>query len=164
MTGFVFSKNSLYDNAIVQTAKPSSSASFSAWRHFVPFDYVAGTNSGNLLVCVSITGNFTNDYNNSSDPTWGSGIEFYPMITLVKNQQTDGALDSSIRSWSDGRKINISPGFTQGSGYQLPPPQTMFMDVFTGLPRDTDLYIHIVARSYGYNTPIIGRTLFTMPV
>lgn len=164
MTGFVFSKNSLYDSSLVQTAKPSSSTAFSDWRHFKPFDYKAGTDSGNLLVVLSITGDFTKDYDDSSNPTWGSVISFYPMITEVQTPQTDGDLPSDTRKWSDGRAMNISTGFTQGSGFQLPPPQMMFMDVFTGLPTDRDLYIHLVARSYGYNTPIIGRTLFTMPV
>ena len=164
MSGFIFSKNAISDDFSVQTQKPSTSTSFSEWRHFASFDTVINLNVSNLLVMLSIIGNFTKNYNDSSNPTWGSGIEFYPMITDSRTPQFDGKIPDSIKTWTDGRTCNISAGFTQGSGFQLPPPQMMFMDVLNGLPTGVDLYVHLVARSYGYNTPIIGRTLFTMPV
>jgi hypothetical protein len=164
MSGFVFSKSDITDTTPVSTAAPSGSTAFSAWRHFEPFDGALDTSSGRLLVVTTVVGGFTKNINAYTDPTWGSSIEFCPIITDARFSQVDGALPSGVRSWSTGRTLNISTGFTQGGGFQMPPPQNTFADVFTGLPVDTDLYVHIYARSRAYNTSIIERNLFTMPV
>lgn len=164
MTGFIFSKNSYTDTSSVRTTAPGSSTSFSSWRHFSPFPITISSSSGNVLIVVSMAGDFTRDFGNYNDPTYLSGIEFYPIITDSSFSTLDGDLPSGMKSWSNGHRINLSSGFTQGSWVELPPPQNTMIEVFENVPKDVDLYVHICARSRGYNTPIISRTLFTMPV